>query len=101
LIVSCFTLARARALADAEALRGGAHPQCLGIHERVVQHQVSIFDALQRANGPHTTFTALFKRTSFGILIEAVEIAGYRPGKDIAISLDIAASELFQTGSII
>ena len=29
-------------------------------------------------------------------IMEAVEIAGYRPGKDIVIALDVAASELFE-----
>jgi enolase len=29
------------------------------------------------------------------LLIEAIELAGYQPGKDAAISLDIAASDLF------
>ena len=34
----------------------------------------------------------------FEFLLEAIELAGYRPGQDIAISLDIAASELFHDG---
>jgi enolase len=36
---------------------------------------------------------------AFEFMIEAIEMAGYRPGQDIAISLDIAASELFQKGT--
>jgi len=31
-------------------------------------------------------------------LLQAIELAGYRAGADVAISLDIAASELFQEG---
>ena len=31
----------------------------------------------------------------FDFVVEAIESAGYQPGKDIAISLDIAASDLF------
>jgi len=32
------------------------------------------------------------------IIIEAIELAGYRPGEEIAIALDVAASELFESG---
>jgi enolase len=35
----------------------------------------------------------------FEFLLEAIEMARYRPGQDIAIALDIAASELFHDGS--
>ena len=33
------------------------------------------------------------------LLVEAIEVAGYRPGRDAAISLDIAASDLFDEKS--
>ena len=32
------------------------------------------------------------------IIIEAIEAAGYRPGEEIAIALDVAASEIYQSG---
>lgn len=32
------------------------------------------------------------------VLMEAIEKAGYRPGEDIAIALDVAASELYREG---
>ena len=32
-------------------------------------------------------------------LVQAVESAGYRPGKDVAFALDVAASELYSDGS--
>lgn len=32
------------------------------------------------------------------IIIEAIELAGYQPGEEIAIALDVAASELFEDG---
>ena len=35
----------------------------------------------------------------FETLVEAIERAGYAPGKDVAISLDIAASDLYENGS--
>jgi len=33
-----------------------------------------------------------------GVLVEAIEAAGYRPGLDMAISLDIAATDLYHDG---
>ena len=33
------------------------------------------------------------------VLLEAVEAAGYRPGDDLAIALDVAATELFDPGT--
>jgi len=34
----------------------------------------------------------------FAFVVEAIEAAGYTPGRDISISLDIAASDLFRDG---
>lgn len=36
---------------------------------------------------------------AFEYLLEAIKMAGYQPSRDIAISLDIAASELFHDGN--
>ena len=36
---------------------------------------------------------------AFEFMMEAIGMAGYSPGQDVAISLDIAASELFRDGS--
>ena len=33
------------------------------------------------------------------VIIEAIEAAGYQPGKEIALALDVAASELYKGGS--
>jgi enolase len=33
------------------------------------------------------------------LIVEAIEVAGYRPGKDVAIALDPASSEFFEDGS--
>lgn len=38
-------------------------------------------------------------QAAFDILVEAIESAGYSPGDDIALALDVAASELFSDGS--
>lgn len=35
----------------------------------------------------------------FEILLDAISIAGYTPGKEVHLSLDIAASELFENGN--
>jgi enolase 1/2/3 len=35
------------------------------------------------------------------VVTQAIQKAGYEPGKDIAIALDVAASELFQDGSYV
>jgi enolase len=35
------------------------------------------------------------------VIVEAIKAAGYRPGKDIAIALDPAASEFFDAGSYV
>src|SRR5262249_12447653 len=36
---------------------------------------------------------------ALGVILQAVEQAGYRPGKDIALGLDVASSEFFKNGS--
>ncbi|KFF60371.1 enolase [Cryobacterium sp. MLB-32] len=38
-------------------------------------------------------------RAALDLIVEAIEIAGYVPGKDIALALDCAASEFFSDGS--
>jgi enolase len=35
------------------------------------------------------------------VVMEAIQAAGYEPGKDIAIALDVAASELYQDGEYV
>jgi len=37
-------------------------------------------------------------RAVLDIIVEAIEAAGYRPGEDIAIAIDVAASELYHSG---
>jgi enolase len=38
---------------------------------------------------------------ALALIVEAIEAAGYRPGKDISIAIDPAASELFDGGSYV
>ncbi|HYK25479.1 MAG TPA: phosphopyruvate hydratase [Steroidobacteraceae bacterium] len=35
---------------------------------------------------------------ALGLILQAIEQAGYRPGEDIALGLDVASSELYQDG---
>lgn len=37
-------------------------------------------------------------RAVLDVIVEAIEAAGYRPGEDIAIAIDVAASELYRSG---
>ena len=38
-------------------------------------------------------------RSALAALVEAISLAGYAPGKDVFLALDVAASELFEDGS--
>ena len=36
---------------------------------------------------------------AFSLILEAIRKAGYRPGKDIGLGIDAAASEFYKNGS--
>ncbi len=38
-------------------------------------------------------------KEALGLLVQAIENAGYRPGTDLSIALDVAASEFFEDGN--
>lgn len=38
-------------------------------------------------------------RAALDVIVEAIKKAGYEPGKDIALALDVASSELYESGS--
>jgi enolase len=38
-------------------------------------------------------------REAVDVIVEAIEAAGYRPGADVALALDVAATEFFRDGS--
>lgn len=40
-------------------------------------------------------------RAALDLILEAIEKAGYTPGKDIALALDVASSEFFENGSYV
>jgi enolase len=37
--------------------------------------------------------------TALGVIVEAIEKAGYKPGKDVSVALDVASSELWDASS--
>ena len=45
----------------------------------------------------------LFDRneSALGVLVDAIERAGYQPGRDVGIALDVAASELYRDGQYV
>ncbi len=38
---------------------------------------------------------------ALSLIVEAIGVAGYRPGDEVAVALDVAASELFENGSYV
>ncbi len=40
-------------------------------------------------------------RAPLDVIVEAIEGAGYKPGQDVVLALDVAASELFQNGTYV
>jgi enolase len=73
---------------------------------------VEVFHALKKVLGKMKLSTAVGDEGGFApmlpsneaaldVVMEAIRQAGYEPGKDIAIALDVAASELFQDGEYV
>ncbi|MEO8295974.1 MAG: phosphopyruvate hydratase [Gemmatimonadota bacterium] len=73
---------------------------------------VEVFHALKKVLGKKGLSTAVGDEGGFAPMLpsneaaldavmEAIQAAGYDPGKDIAISLDVAASELYQDGEYV
>ena len=71
---------------------------------------VEVFHALKEVLGERGLSTGVGDEGGFapdlpsnesalGLLVEASERAGYRPGHDVAIALDVAATELFEAGA--
>ena len=88
-----FMLAPAGAPTYAEALRAGAE----------------VYQALKRVlqSGAYSTNVGdeggyapslPSNRSALAALVEAISLAGYAPGKDVFLALDVAASELFEDG---
>ena len=73
---------------------------------------VEVFHALKKVLGGMKLSTAVGDEGGFAptlpsneaaldVVMRAIESAGYRPGQDIAIALDVAASELYEDGDYV
>src|SRR4026207_1578180 len=73
---------------------------------------VEVFHALKKVLGKMGLSTAVGDEGGFApmlpsneaaldVVMQAIQAAGYEPGRDIAIALDVAASELFQDGEYV
>ncbi len=73
---------------------------------------VEVFHALKKVLGTARLSTAVGDEGGFApelpsneaaldALMQAIEAAGYQPGQDLAIALDVAASELYQDGEYV
>ncbi len=102
-------------------LNGGAHadnnvdfqefmiiPQRDNIHERV-RVGAEVFHSLKKVLNDNGYFTGVgdeggfapnlsSNREGFDLIIEAIKKAGYEPGSDVKIAIDVAASELYHDG---
>src|SRR6476646_2246795 len=73
---------------------------------------VEVFHTLKKVLGKMGLSTAVGDEGGFApmlpsneaaldVVMQAIESAGYEPGRDVAIALDVAASELFQDGEYV
>jgi enolase len=80
--------------------------------EEALRMGVEVFHALKRVLTKQGLSTAVGDEGGFApmlpsneaaleAVVSAIEAAGYSPGNDIAIALDVAASELFEDGSYV
>ncbi len=60
---------------------------------RIILKQKGLSTAVGDEGGLHRILQIV--RRFLGVIVEAVEKAGYEPGKDICIAIDAAASELY------
>jgi enolase len=88
-----FMLAPVGAASFAEALRWGAETY----HAlRALLHERGLNTALGDEGGFAPDLPS--NEEAVRLLLAAIEAAGYRPGEEIALALDVAASELFEDG---
>jgi enolase len=104
-------------------LNGGAHadnsvdfqefmvmPVGLGTFSEALRAGVEIFHTLKKVLGNRGLATAVgdeggfapnldSNRAALELIMEAIDNAGYTPGEQIALALDVAASEFFSDGS--
>jgi enolase len=88
-----FMLAPVGAASFSEALRWGAETY----HAlRALLHERGLATALGDEGGFAPDLPS--NEEAVRLLLSAIEAAGYRPGEEIALALDVAASELFEDG---
>ncbi len=77
--------------------------QALQMGAEVYQHlkQVLVQEGYSTTVGDEGGFAPDLKenRPALELIIRAIEAAGYRPGEDLALALDVAASELYRDGA--
>ena len=102
-------------------INGGAHadnnldfqefmiiPQADTIHERV-RVGAEVFHSLKKVLNGKGYFTGVgdeggfapnlgSNKEGFELIVEAIQKAGYEPGKDVKIAIDVAASEFYEDG---
>ena len=102
-------------------INGGAHadnnldfqefmiiPQANTIHERV-RVGAEVFHSLKKVLNGKGYFTGVgdeggfapnlgSNKEGFELIVEAIQKAGYEPGKDVKIAIDVAASEFYEDG---
>ncbi len=79
-----------------EALRMGA--ECFHALKKVLTEQ-----GLSTAVGDEGGFAPMLPHNEAALeaILSAIELAGYRAGDDVAVALDVAASELYQDGDYV
>jgi len=85
-------------------------PVGFGTFSEALRAGVEVFHTLKKVLGGRGLSTAVgdeggfapdlpSNRVALELIVEAIEKAGYEPGRQIALALDVAASELFSDGS--
>ena len=62
---------------------------------------VEVFHALKKVLGKRGLSTAVGDEAAVEVIMAAIDAAGFEAGKDVAIALDVTASELYQDGSYV
>src|SRR2546428_488860 len=98
-----------RVVTAARACCKAARTSSRKTHQRALRTGVEVFHALKKVFGKRKLSTSVGDEGGFApdlrddeealkVIVEAIEAAGYAPGKQVAIALDPAASELFDDG---
>ena len=121
----CGPLSRVMPVQMMNILNGGAHasntvdfqefmvvPVGAETFSEALRMGAEVFHALKKVLGKRKLATGVGDEGGFApdlrddeealnVIIEAIQAAGYAPGKQIALALDVAASELYQDGAYV